>query len=620
MLPGPNKHEAFTRSPLSRRRFLELSAAAAAVSGLRVPALGQLAAAQAPPDGRPLDEVDYADVTITSAPHLAQVENTQGILRNISNDSLLKPFRQMAGQPAPGVELGGWYEYKADYSYMRDDAGFAPGSNFGQWVSAMCRHYAVTRDPALRARVLELNRLYAATITPAFYDKNRFPAYCFDKLVCGLMDSHRLVGDADAFSMLNATTDAAQNKLPGHAVDRETAWRPGRDISWTWDESYTIPENLYLVYSMGAGQRYIDMARQYLDDATYFDPLARGENVLGHRQAYSYVNALCSAMQAYLVGGSSKHFEAARNGFDMVEQQSFATGGWGPDEMLRKPGSGEVAASLTKSHNNFETPCGSYAHFKLTRYLLRVTRDGRYGDSMERVMYNTVLGALPMEPDGRAFFYADYNFQGTRVYSKHIWPCCSGTLPQVAADYGINTWLREPGAVWVNLYVPSVLRWTDGSARVEIEQRGDYPYTDMVEFRVKASSAARFTLRLRIPSWAQSPGIAVNGRAVPLRVTAGFASIQRTWRTGDRVVLRLPAGLRLQPIDADHPRTAALMYGPLVLFAVTGAQPAVTEKQALAARRTGRSEWAIETGQVRLRCVPFTEVGGAAYSTYLKLS
>jgi len=57
--------------------------------------------------------------------------------------------------------------------------------------------------------------------------------------------------------------------------------------------------------------------------------------------------------------------------------QSFATGGWGPDESFRAPGSGALYASLSSTHRGFETPCGSYAHFKLTRYLLRVTREGR---------------------------------------------------------------------------------------------------------------------------------------------------------------------------------------------------------------------------------------------------
>ena len=122
-------------------------------------------------------------------------------------------------------------------------------------------------------------------------------------------------------------------------------------------------------------------------------------------------------MQAYLTLGSEKHLRAARNAFDMLLSQSYATGGWGPDETLRAPGSPDVYASLTNTHSSFETPCGSYAHFKLTRYLLQVTREARYGDSMERVMYNTVLGAKPLMADGRTFYYSDYNFKGRKVYS-----------------------------------------------------------------------------------------------------------------------------------------------------------------------------------------------------------
>jgi hypothetical protein len=83
------------------------------------------------------------------------------------------------------------------------------------------------------------------------------------------MDSHRLVKDRNAFRVLDATTDAAVQVLPGHAVDHDVAWRPGRDISWNWDESYTMPENLYLVYGMGAGLRYRRLAEQYLNDEVF---------------------------------------------------------------------------------------------------------------------------------------------------------------------------------------------------------------------------------------------------------------------------------------------------------------------------------------------------------------
>ena len=34
-----------------------------------------------------------------------------------------------------------------------------------------------------------------------------------------------------------------------------------------------MPENLFLAYQRGAGQRYYDLGLQYLDDKTWFDPL-----------------------------------------------------------------------------------------------------------------------------------------------------------------------------------------------------------------------------------------------------------------------------------------------------------------------------------------------------------
>jgi hypothetical protein len=559
----------------------------------------------------------------------------------LSDDSLLMPFRKMAGTAAPGMDLGGWYEYLPDYDYRHGDAGLAPGATFGQWVSALARMYAVTGEEALRERVIRLNGLLGETISTRYFAANRFPAYCFDKLVCGLMDSARLARDPGAYATLEVVMDKAMPELPGHAVDREVMWRrpsalvglARSDVSWSWDESYTLPENLYLVSEQIQTKRdqfrYRSMAEAYLDDATYFDPLARGEDVLAGKHAYSYVNALCSAMQAYLVGGSGKHLLAARNGFDLLEKQSFCTGGWGPDEQLRKQGDDGVFASLTASHNSFEAPCGSYAHMKLTRYLLRATRDGRYGDSMERVLYNAVLGVLPLKPDGEAFYYADYGDGARRVYSTHRWPCCSGTLPQVVSDYGVNAYLVERrgteaggrvGGVWVNLFVPSTVRFEAGGAEISLVQDGGYPADGRVRVRVTASKPVAFDLRLRIPAWAAGARLRVNGSAVPLGVVDGFATVSRTWRSGDGVEMEVPMELRLEPLDARHSRVAALMCGPRVLFPLGPGPIACRASQALAAQRVREAEWQMESANGPVRLVPFTGIGDAAYSTYLRVT
>jgi uncharacterized protein len=603
----------------SRRDFARLSAAAGAVVAGYSPLLGAANRGAT----APLTEFGYGDVTVDSALHRAQLQNTHDVLMSLSDDSLLKPFRQMAGQRAPGEDLGGWYNYDPNYNWHTDDAGFAPGATFGQWVSALARYHAITGSQPARAKVLRLNRLYGRTIGEDFYEKNRFPAYCYDKLLLGLIDSHQFAGDPDALALLDRTTRAAVPRLPPAAVDRELAWRPGKDQSYRWDESYTNPENLFLAYRRGAGRRYRDLAVRYLDDATWFDPLARGENVLATKHAYSYVNSLSSAMQAYLTLGSERHLRAAGNAFAMLSAQSYPTGGWGPDEKLVAPDGGELYASLTSTHNSFETPCGSYAHFKLTRYLLRVTRDSRYGDSMERVMYNTVLGAKPMCSDGRAFYYADYNFAGRKVYSNHRFPCCSGTLPQVAVDYGINAYFRDPLAVYVNLYLPSSVHWSQGAVQCSLQQSGEYPFEDTVSMRVAASQPQAFTLCLRIPGWATGARIEVNGQRWSGATEPGsFGAVARRWRDGDRIELELPRRLRLESIDRQHPDTVALLCGPLVLFAISAGseRPQPRRSELLATRQVAQRRWETSVATASVTFLPYVVIDQEQYSTYVTLA
>jgi DUF1680 family protein len=342
-------------------------------------------------------------------------------------------------------------------------------------------------------------------------------------------------------------------------------------------------------------------------------------------------------MQAYMVGGSEKHLRAATNAHEMiVTTQSYATGGWGPDEAFREPGTGALYASLTKTRHSFETPCGSYAHFKLTRYLLRVTRDGKYGDSMERVLYNTVLGAKPLLKDGHAFYYSDVSNSGGKFYHDDRFPCCAGTLPQVAADYHILGYFRDRDGLYVNLYLPSTLKWVgEHGAQLSLTQSGGYPLEGRVEMVVKASKAENFAMRLRIPAWIQecdagmcanerAASIRVNGLAAQAPVDKGFATLRRKWKDGDRVELNLPMPMRLEAIDGagtKNPDTVALVRGPLVLFALTEEAPKVMREQLLAAERIkGQAVWKAETAGGPLLLTPFTEIHEERYRTYMTVS
>jgi DUF1680 family protein len=414
--------------------------------------------------------------------------------------------------------------------------------------------------------------------------------------------------------------------LPEKALSRqEQRSRAHKDTSYTWDETYTLPENLFLAYQRSGKTFYRDMGKQYLEDDTYFNPLAQGNNVLPFEHAYSHVNALSSAMQAYITLGSEKHLQAAKNGFHMLlTTQSFATGGWGPNEGFGEPETGQLGNSLAQTHASFETPCGAYGHFKITRYLLRVTKDSKYGDSMERVLYNTILGAWPIQGDGTSFYYSDYATTGKKVWYGQKWPCCSGTFPQLAADYHISTYLRSNDGVYVNLFTPSRVQWADGRARCGLKQETKYPFDNKIQIQVSGSQSTEYTVYVRVPAWAvPDPVVSVNGNRMSDVHAGTFAAIRRTWRDGDRIELELPMPLRLEQVDANHPNLVALIRGPLVLMAIADFQPAFDRAALLQAKPANNAtgDWQATSANGTIVAMrPFMKINKESYSTYVLLN
>ncbi len=570
----------------------------------------------------PLSQFGYGDVALLDGPARAQFDRNHKFYLELNEDSLLKPFRERAGLPAPGDQMGGWYSW-APLSDIdkRPDNGFAPGHSFGQYLSGLSRDYAATGDKATEEKVHRLVRGFAPAITENFWAGNRFPAYTYDKICIGMIDAHEFAGDPLAFKALDAALDSVTAHLPPGGISRAEQYAlPHTDDSFCWDEPYTMPENAFLAWQRGAGSRYHDLGVKYLADSWYWNRLAAGENVLPGKHAYSHVNAMSSAMQAYLVLGDEKYLRAARNGFGFVQAQSFATGGWGPNEEFRAPGSGEIGESLTKTHSSFETPCGSYAHFKITRYLLRATKDSRYGDSMEQVFLNCILGAKPIEQDGHGFYYSDYNNDGSKVYHPYKWHCCTGTFSQVTADYAISSYFHDGRGVYVNLFVPSKVTWMRGKDRVTLTQKTSYPQLPTTEIQVSTEKPAEFPLYVRIPAWAgPKTSIAVNGMRVPVVLMPGqFAPILRSWKNGDRIEVEFDMQTRLEAVDPQHPNLVALVHGPVALFAVGEVPSTVRREELLASRQVaaGSMEWRARsaTGTMTLR--PFTAIQDEHYRLY----
>ena len=305
--------------PQSRRSFLKTGAAAALASSAASRLLHAAAsdspaskvALAAPP---PLSQFGYGEVELLEGPLRTQFDANHAAYSALNEDSLLKPFRQRAGLPAPGEDMGGWYSWAplADLDKPGNN-GFAPCHSFGQYLSGLSRDFAATGDRATQQRIHSLVRNFAPAISENFWHDHRFPAYTYDKICLGLIDAHSLAAAPGALPALDKTLDSVQAHLPPGGISRAEQYaRPHRDVSFCWDEPYTLAENAFLAWQRGAGQRYRNLAIHFLPNSWYFDPLARGENVLPGKHAYSHVNCMSSAMQAYIVLGDEKYLRAAQ--------------------------------------------------------------------------------------------------------------------------------------------------------------------------------------------------------------------------------------------------------------------------------------------------------------------
>ncbi len=533
---------------ITRREFLAGAAAATLASGASTTAL--------PSASEVLAEFDYGAVELTGGPLKSQYDRIHAAYLALDNDRLLKVYRERAGLPAPGEPMGGWYGHD----------GFVPGHSLGQYISGLARIGRTTGDAACAAKVAALVNGFAATLGPKYQcfagpnAENVWPCYILDKHLAGLMDAYNLSGISDARDLVPRVFHGALPYIPERGRDRVGKKDP------PYDETYVLPESLFLAHELTGDRALYDRAMAYMLDRDYFDPLAAGQDVLPGRHAYSHVIALSSAGKARLVLGDEKYLRAMQNAAQLLAStQQFATGGWGPNETFIEPRKGQLYESLHTTNDHFETPCGSYAAIKLARYLLCATGDARYGDGLERVVFNGVLAVKEPDADGDYPYYSTYGAAAHKVFYAKKWPCCSGTLVESVADYVKNVYFRARDGVAVNLYAPSRVKWLQRGVTVTLTQETEYPLGETVSLRVTCTAPAQFTMQLRVPAWMnETPPIRINGRSVHADIERGFAVVRRRWTSGDTLTLQLPMQFRTEAIDDLHPETVALLRGPLV--------------------------------------------------------
>jgi len=551
-----------------RRHFLTVMGT---LAPLAESALAQSATAAAPNQTTPykrvaLEAFDYAGVTLRPSVWQRQAANGRDFYYGLSNDDILHGYRVAAGEAnAPGRALGGWC---------------SPNSNtvFGQWLQSMARMQRSygDRDLLEKAGVLvsEYNKYWPAMASGPARGSGRAAAggatgglghYAYEKLVGGLLDMHHYGGHPEALPLCDKITEAAmanfnRDRLPANRQPWEM--HSGRPGEW-----YTLAENLYRAYQLTGKSMYKEFADVWLYPA-YWDKFSETSDPKDAQgvHAYSHCNTFSSAALAYDVSGDPKYLRIIKNFYDwMQKRQTYATGGYGPDERFVYS-DGALGDALEIYSASFECPCGSWAGIKLSKYLMMYTGEARYGDWMERLLYNGIGAALPIKDRGIHMYYMDYHLgSDLKYYSRNAFTCCSGTYFQNITEYPNAIFFKDQGALYVNLYVPSEVEWKGSAGNVKVAQTTEYPEAETSTLKLTLDRPATFALKLRVPGWSKGFSVRVNGEAQSANFTPGqWATVSREWKSGDSLEVTIPLHFRRVPIDEQHPNRIAIVRGPAV--------------------------------------------------------
>ncbi len=515
--------------------------------------------------GFALDEVKITEPVLENAQ-----QKEQEYLFSIDADRLLAGFRETAGLPKRADRYpGGWENSELS------------GHTLGHYMVALAQLYKSTGSEEAKERLeyiveelssCQAGRGYLFTSEEDIFDRIEkgglawMPWYNMHKLITGLLAVYRFAGISKALSIAK--------KLGGWVCQRVLGWTDKEQRRVLCIADGGMNDCLYELYKETRETSYLEAAEKF-EDKKLFETIAEGKDVLANKHANNTIPKFLGAVKRYMILGEPEkaYLDAAKKFFDLVaENHTYVTGGNGELEHFRTPGAlGENRTECNCEH------CSTFNMMKLAERLYFVTGESRYMDFYERAYFNAVLGAQNPENGMTTFFQpmAPGYFKTYATPHASFW-CCTGTGMESFTKLNRGVYHKTEDGMFVNLYVSSEL--TAEAFGAKITQTVSIDSFDTVSLAVNMKEPKQFTLRLRIPEWTDEKAeVTVNNSAQTCKTENGYLLLDRTWKDGDQVELKLFPTVKMRPL-ADMKNCAAATYGPLVLAAGLGRDDMTTER------------------------------------------
>lgn len=396
-----------------------------------------------------------------------------------------------------------------------------------------------------------------------------------------------------------------------------------------------VEMGLVKLYRITGNKAYLETARFFIEERGHYKgydaksndpwrngaywqdhlPVTQQREAIGHAVRAGYLYAAVADVAA-LTGDSLLLHAVDSIWQNLVSKKLYVQGGAG------------AVSSGERYGNNYELPngtaynetCAAIANVYWNQRMFQLHGDAKYMDVLEKTLYNGLISGVGL--DGKSFFYTNA-MQVTNSFNHPAlereragWfecSCCPTNMTRLLPSVPGYMYAQRGSDVYVNLFINSMASLSINTKQVSIEQKNNYPWDGDLQFVITpAKGELNFALKMRIPGWAQQVAIPsdlyrfvpantapvqlfVNGTAVPLSLEKGYAVLQRNWKKGDVVTLKLP--MDVQRVAANSKLTenagkVALQRGPLMYCAEWADNNGRAANLILPAQASFTSSWA----------------------------
>lgn len=401
------------------------------------------------------------------------------------------------------------------------------------------------------------------------------PYYTLHKILAGLLDVYEVSGNKKALDIAAGMGDwvfARLSKVPTDTLIK--MWNTY--IAGEFGGMNEVMARMYLITRkpnhLKTAQLF-DNIRVFFGDTRHSHGLAKNVDLFRGLHANQHIPQVVGSIEMYRVSNNPEYYKIADNfWYKMINDYMYSIGGVAG---ARNPNNAEcfIAQPGTLYENGFAAggqneTCATYNLLKLTRDLFVYDPRAEYMDYYERALYNHILASVaenspantyhvPLRP-GSLKQFGNPNMTG--------FTCCNGTAIESSTKLQNSIYFKtkDDQALYVNLYIPSTLVWTE--RKVTVEQTTNFPKEDQTRLVIKGGG--KFDINVRVPGWAtRGFFVKINGKEQKFQAMPGsYLKISRKWKDGDVIELKMPFQFHLDPV-IDQQNIASLFYGPILLAA-----------------------------------------------------